>query len=183
MAQKKKARTAAPRARRAAARAKRAPVRRRRSLPKGDSPFVKVAFGIGGALAAAYVAQMPAVVKMAPDVKIRAGVLAAVGVAGAMYGPKMLQPAFVGVGIGAGVAAVQVLLQKPSDKSAATLQGMGRLSAAQVQDIRERVRNANYSLNGVPRGVMVGTGDGGNIPNGVIVGGFSQRLPGMNQFS
>ena len=165
MAKKKATRRRSAAPRRAPARRRKATssIRRPRSRRSEGDPIMSILLGVGGAMAAAFLSNSGSVQAMIPDPKIRALATTGVGALVATQTSGQMQAIGLGMAIAGGATTAQLLIPSAS-------QTVGALSRSQAQALRARVRASN--LNGIPRGVLTGTGqaNGGNIPKGVIVG-------------
>lgn len=167
-----------------------APRRRSAARKKPDVMGMLIAIGLGaaGGYAMNMAIRSAAVTKALPNANARGGLAAGIGALGAVMVPK-LAPVFIGAGIvGAGTLLQNVMASTGTTNSSRRASGaVNAVSAAQMANLRDRVRDAQFRLNGVPRGVMTGiprgvmtgTGNGGNIPQGVIVGNFDADAPTM----
>lgn len=136
--------------------------------------MLPILLGIGGALAAGYVANSGALKKAVKEDKTRAALIGGLGVVGALMLPKAA-PLFAGVAIAGGTTLVQLMTAKNAELAASSgsgkIKGIGEVSEAQIEELRNRVRAAKSRMNGIPRGVMTG------IPSGMIVGVFDDDMP------
>lgn len=168
-----------------------APRRRSASRKKPDimGTLVSIALGAAGAYAVNLALQNETITKAMPSATTRGALAVGAGALGAIMVPA-LAPVFIGAGIVGAGTAIQSLMAPPAPtRTTATTQRMpntavNAVTPAQLEDLKQRVRQAQFRLNGVPRGVMTGVPRGvmtgnGNIPQGVIVGNFDPNAPSV----
>lgn len=152
-----KRRTAAhrkPRARRRTMTGIKRRATRRKGSAAGAMSLTNVALAIGGGLAFAYLKDNATLSKYIPNAKARYAALAGVGLLGAGVGgyfrkaPAQARPLLLGMGLAGGVVAAVSYFPKlaPGPADPGAVQGIGRLSAAQVQELRDRI--AASGMNG-----------------------------------
>ena len=161
MAKRKK--TSAPKRRRSASKPVRRSVRRRGTVQKmgmGD-----LVLGIAGAFAVQkFGDKLPVQNPIA-----KAGILTAVGLLGAIKGPREFRPLFVGIATYSGLVGVNAAMAQISAGTGTgtgdgtTVTGMGRISAGRGAELRRavadglRARAVTASMNGRINGGINGT--------------------------